>query len=84
MDGFNSRKKQDQSYHHKYFIDLKKIYDEQPITYAEEFLENLFPVSDEFEFLIEQIDFIINGLKPDELPTLRKKMIEKKDYVKRR
>jgi len=67
-----------------YYILLLEIYDEQPITYAEEFLENLFPVSDEFEFLIEQIDFIINGLKPDELPTLRKKMIEKKDYVKRR
>jgi len=47
-------------------------------------LENLFPVSDDFKFMIESIDSIMTDLKPDELPTLRKKLIEKKDYVQRR
>jgi len=63
---------------------ILEIYHQQPITYAEQFLENLFPVSDKFEFLLENIELILVELGADELPTLRKKLIEKKDYVIRR
>lgn len=84
MDGFNSRKVQDEFYHSKYFSDLKQVFEEHPITYSQSFFDHLFPTSDNFEFLLESIDSLIIDLKSDELPILRKKLIEKKDYVKRR
>jgi len=60
------------------------IYEEQPVSYAHSFFEHLFPTSDSFEIIIEKIDSIIIDLKVNELPTLKKKLVEKKDYVKRR
>ena len=63
MIGFNdvSNSKENQKYHIQYFQNLIKIFEERNQEFATTFLFNLFPNSDNLEWILTEIKSILDS-----------------------
>lgn len=60
-------------YHEKYFKELVNIYKTRNLEFARNFAANLFPNTEDFEYLYKNIDEILNIISDfKDLPSLKK------------
>lgn len=60
MSGFNHEHRDLKQFHQKFFDALPYVYKNQSFTQANHFFMYLFPISDDFQMLIENLQKLID------------------------
>lgn len=83
MMGFNNDYLDLTTYNIKYFEEILNIFKTRDILYAKSFANNLFPYSEDFDFLIKKVKEILDSIDKNKEITLMKIFSKKLDYLER-
>ena len=84
MKGFNNERLELKAYHDLFFNLVVDVFRTRNKEFSKAFFDYLFPISDDFDYLIAQLESLLNKCGDVELLTLHKMVQESLDNTERR